>query len=246
MKGALLLLALPAVLAGCFAGEPPQAALPTGQIDGAVLDHFLQPFGNQSVHLVQLGLVDQTSAFGGFTFREVPPGFYTLTTSLPTGQAATQVVDVEAGKITRVILQLLPLPTVAPYFRAYAYTSPGEAAEGGSMCSSCEWAVPLAADRPAEVTVEAMWASAPLMANSTKLDITITDGRGFALYNGYNLVSPFRVSIAGDDVHPEATELRMQVSFGNQVLPSTRDFTMDSVLTLYHGATKAQMFQVAA
>jgi hypothetical protein len=244
LKSAALLLALPAVLAGCLAGEPPESPVPTGQIDGAVLDHLLNPFGDQPVHLVQLDLVDRTSALGGFTFRGVPVGVYTLTTSRDGGQATSQIVEVRPGEVTRVILQLMPVPRDEPYVELHPFRSTGERPQAGMVCSSCEWAVPLGPDRPEEVTFTATWASSLLGPEHDNLDIQITDGRGFQLYDGIDRSSGLFVSIEGSDLHPEATELRITVDFGRDFLTPSQDFTMDSVLAFYHGANREEMFSV--
>lgn len=243
MKLPVLLLAFPALLAGCLGGDADVAPAATGQIDGAVVDQLLRPYANQTVHLVQLQRTDATSAFGGFTFREVPVGLYTVSTRLPTGETAAQLVDVEEDRVTRVILQLVPDPLPAPYFDAHAFTSLGERPQAGAPCPSCEWSVPLDANRPAEVTLEAIWDGALLVGEERDhLDITVLDGRGFPLYEGRDLSSPFITSIDGADLHPDARELRVQVRYGPGFTPSAQEFRMHSVLTLYHGATKAQMF----
>lgn len=248
MKARLAAVLLPAFLAGCLAGQPDTEPVPTGQIDGAVVDHLLRPYPSHTVHLVQLGRTDDTSAFGGFAFRAVPTGLYTLTTSLPTGESVTQAVEVQEDRVTRVILQLVPAEGPLPYFDAYSFTSLGEKPQAGAECGTCEWAVPLEADpaeRPAEITLEAVWDPSLVLGNDRDhLDIVITDGRGFPLYKDTDLASPFRVSILGTDLHPEATELRVHVTYGRQFLPSAQDFTMHSVMTLYHGATKDAMFRV--
>ena len=223
MKAAAVLLLVPALLAGCLAGGHAPAPAPTGQVDGAVVDHLLNPYANQTVTLVQLQRTDQTSPLGGFTFRDVPVGFYTVTTSLD-GVTDTQVVDVEAGKVTRVILQLVPPHKPAPYFQAFAFDSPGERPEAGSPCSSCTWSVALDERRPAEVTLDAAWAPGPLGEDNDVLSIRV----------------------AGADIHPEARGLRVEVAFGPRFMPNAQEFTMRSVMTLYHGATKAEMYGVVA
>lgn len=216
----------------------------TGQIDGAVVGPLLHPFSNQAVHLVQADRVDYTSDLGGFTFRNVPVGFYTLTTRGPDGATAAQVVDVEAGRITRVILQLLPIPQKLPYFEALSFHSFEERPQRGGVCEGCAWVVPLGADAPAEMTFEALWQPGPVLGpDRDRLDIVIRDDRGFPLFEGRALRSPVLVSIDGADVHPDARELHVEVAFGPDFLPRTA-FTMDSVMTLYHGATKAQMFGI--
>ena len=248
MKARLALLAIPVLLAGCFTEGPGGggAPEPAGQIDGAVVDQLLTPFANQTVTLVQLGLTDTTSPLGGFTFRGVPPGLYTLTTSLEGYRSDTQVVQVEAGKVSRVILQMSRLALPLPYFEAHGFTAFDKGATAGEVCSECEWAVPLGADRPAEVTLEATWDHGLLVGEENDLlDVLVTDGRGFTLYEGRDLASPLSLSIPGEDIHPEATELRVEVAYGHQFLPAAQEFRMDSLMTLFHGATKEQLFSVA-
>lgn len=218
--------------------------MPTGQIDGAVVDHLLSPFAGQEVRLVQLGRTDVTSPFGGFTFRDVPVGVYTLTTTDPSGATATQVAEVQADRITRLILQILPPHENIPYFEAHAFQSFQERPQAGAPCDPCEWAVALEGSRPAEITLDALWHPGPVLGKERdRLDVEITDGRGFALFNGHDLETPLQISIDGTDLHANATEIRVRVAFGDDFMPSMA-FRMDSVLTFYHGATKAQMFEV--
>ena len=245
MKAALALLCLPALLAGCLAGEPHAAAVETGQVDGAVVDQLLRPFANQTVLLVQLGRTDQTSALGGFTFREVPVGFYTVTTTGEGGRFATQVVDVQAGKVTRTILQLLPLPGPKLAILPFQHESTAERAEAGELCEPCAWTLDLPQQRPAEVTFEAVWASPVLGDDYGHLDLLVKDDRGFPVYQQKGVSAPLAVSIDGADIHPEARQLSLEVRYGQGFLPDP-DFTMRSVLTLYLGATKAEMLGVPA
>src|ERR1041385_4375782 len=82
MRPLLALTLLLAPLAGCV-GQAHDAAGagPTGQLDGAVVARILHPFDGQAVYLVQLGWRDDTSPLGGFTFRDVPVGTYTVLAS---------------------------------------------------------------------------------------------------------------------------------------------------------------------
>lgn len=251
MKAALALLMLPALLAGCLAGQPPDP-VPTGQIDGAVVDHLLRPFGNHTVRLVQLDRTDQTSALGGFTFREVPVGFYTLTTEGDGGRFATQVVDVQEGKVTRTILQLLPLPGPHVGILAFQHESLADSSEAGGPCEPCGWRQALPDERPVEITLEAVWdkpllntSVPPLGSGHGDLTIRVKDDRGFELAALHDVASPAVVAIDGADLHPEARELVVEVEYGRQFLPDT-DFTMRSVMTMYLGATKLDMLGVPA
>lgn len=224
--------------------DGPDVPVATGQIDGAVVNHLLSPFSNQEVRLVQLERSDFTSRLGGFTFRQVPVGVYTVTTTDSLGVTATQIVQVDADRITRVILQILPPHENLTYFQAYPHQSFQERPQAGAACTACDWAVPLDGKRPQEITLDALWHPGPVVGEERdRLDIEITDGRGFALYSGHNVETPLSISIDGADLHENATEIRVHVSFGPQFMPSMA-FRMDSVLTLYHGATKAQMFEI--
>lgn len=249
MKPALALLLLPALLAGCLAGQPPAPPGPTGQIDGAVVDHLLRPFGDHTVRLVQLDRTDQTSPLGGFTFRNVPVGFYTITTEGEGGRFATQVVDVQEGKITRTILQLMPVPGPHVAILAFSHESTADSSEPGGPCEPCGWRQAIPDQRPAEITLEAAW-DEPLL-NTTlgshhgDLTIRVKDDRGFELAALHDVPSPAVVAIDGADLHPDARELVVEVEYGRQFLPDT-DFTMRSVMTMYLGATKLEMLGVPA
>lgn len=241
MRLALLLLALPAILAGCLGDQPPIPTPAAGQIDGAVVDHLLRPFANQSVTLVQLDRTDATSLLGGFTFRQVPVGFYTLTTVLEDGRGTTQVVQVEADKITRVILQILPPDDPLTRIDATGFQTKAEMAQAGQACEACTWSHPLdATERPAEVLLEASWLPLGLpFAGGDDLTIEVADDRGFTLYS--DTVPPnARITIPGEDLSPEAKALQVRVWFGPQFMPRST-FEMESVLSLFYGATQDEM-----
>lgn len=241
MKAALLVLLLPAALAGCLGGEPAAPPLPTGQIDGAVVDHLLRPFANQSVELVQLQRFDATSQLGGFTFRQVPVGFYTLTTRLPDDRTATQVVDVQADKITRVILQLLPVPGPDIHLEARPFQSGSQIATAGAECTVCAWSHEVDdTEHPAEVVLRASWSEAgPEVAGSDDLHLLVSDGDGFPLFDG--AISPdARIAIPGTDLQPGTGALHVRVWFGPRFLPRAA-FEMESILTLYYGATSDEL-----
>lgn len=242
VKPAALLLALPALLAGCLGGGETATPPATGQIDGAVVDHLLHPFADQPVRLVQLDREDRTSRLGGFTFREVPVGFYTVTTVVD-GRSATQVVDVEADKVTRVILQVLPAEAAGPWFVADGFETPAVTAQPGVECGACSWSLDLArGDRPVEAILQAQWDPVlPVVgAEKDRLVVTVTDDQGFQLFSGL-VASPATLRIDGADIAPDARSLHVSVRFGPEFTPRA-DFTMHSVLTYYYGASHDQMF----
>lgn len=241
MKAGLAALLCLALLAGCV-GKTPAAVPPaTGQIDGAVVDPLLHPFSNQTVTLVQLQRTDVTSRLGGFTFRDVPIGFYTVTTRLEDGRAATQVVDVEAGKITRVILQLLPHEGPVLRIDAFNHQSGSQLAYPNQECSVCAWSLPLEpGERPAEVLLETSWSrlGAP-MSGADTLRITLTDEAGFPFFDG--LLEPGQtVAIAGTDLPEDARSLDIRVTFGRDFVARPA-FEMESLLSLFYGATHDEM-----
>lgn len=243
MRGfAVAALVLPAVLAGCLGEEAPP--VPTGQIDGAVVDHLLRPFADQTVYLTQLGRTDQTSRLGGFTFRDVPVGSYTLLSAHEGTQGAVAVVDVREDHITKVILQLLPTPQREPHM---AFLPPHSSFENltawNQECKSCAWTIPLEGDeRPAEVVIEWHWETSALAENGDDtLRFQVLDDRGNLLYRRQASSSPFAATIDGYDIPADAQELRVQVWFGAGFIPRA-NFRLESFVTFYYGATSAELF----
>ena len=240
-KAALLALVLPAAFAGCLGGEP-APPVPTGQIDGAVVDQLLRPFGGQTVYLSELGLQDSTSPLGGFTFREVPLGSYTLLVTREGTRGAVAFVEVEQDKVTKVILQLMPLPEDVPFMSMIPHESiqPGVAFPG-TACEGCKWVAHLDQGAPEEVVFEAQWAGTPGGHDAMRFEVS--DDQGHVLYQSpVESNGPVSISIAGDDIPDSARSLTMQASFGSQFTPRL-EFQMLSVVTLYYGATKAELFQ---
>lgn len=241
---ALAALLLPALLAGCLAGDSPEP-VPSGQIDGAVVDHLLRPFSNETVYLSPLGRTDQTSRLGGFTFRSVPVGTYTLLAAHEGTQGDAAVVEVEAGRVTKVILQLLQTPVREPHMAIFpSHSSFEERALHGQECESCAWTVPLEGDeRPAEVVFEWRWdASALAEHGDDSLRFQVVDDRGDLLYRRDAPGSPFTATIDGADIPAEARELSVQAWFGPAFTPRA-NFRLESYVTVYYGATSDELFQ---
>lgn len=240
MRRALLVTLVLASLAGCAAPAPP-VHVPTGQIDGAILSNLLQPFAAQPVYIVQLGVRDDSSPLGGFTFRNVPVGTYTLLSSLDGYRSAAAVVDVEEDRITKVILQLIPIPEPEPYFVTVPHQGEKDVAVPGDACKSCSWSIPIEG-APKEVILDATWTrGTPL--NAAKVEFTVKDNLGFTFADGLTGDSPMRISISGDDIREEATSLEVTVRFSWDFTHQTR-FRMDEVATFYYGATHDDLFYV--
>ncbi|HUR24659.1 MAG TPA: carboxypeptidase regulatory-like domain-containing protein [Candidatus Thermoplasmatota archaeon] len=240
---ALAALLLPALLAGCLA-EGPAEPVPTGQIDGAVVDHLLHPYADQTVYLSQLGRSDQTSALGGFTFRNVPVGSYTLLAAHEGTQGAAAVVEVEADRVTKVILQLMPTPVREPHMAIFpSHSGFEDLASYSQECKSCAWTVPLEGDeRPAEVVFEWRWETSALADNGDDtLRFQVVDDRGDLLYRREAGGSPFTAALDGEDIPDDARELRVQVWFGPGFVPRA-NFRLESYVTVYYGATSEELF----
>lgn len=241
-KGVLLALLVSAAFAGCMGGEQPDP-VPTGQIDGAVVDHLLRPFADQAVYLSELGLKDQSSRLGGFTFREVPVGSYTLIAAHEGTRGAVAVVDVQADRITKVILQLMPIPTVAPTFSIHPHSSFQDFASPNTPCGGCAWTVHLDERAPAEVVFEADWETNALGLDGMRFEVT--DDRGDILYQSHVAqTAPVSISIQGADIPAGTTSLHVTAAFGDQFAPRA-NFDMESAFTVYYGATKAELFHQA-
>lgn len=240
---ALVALLLPALMAGCLGGEEP-VPVPMGQIDGAVVDQMLRPFANQTVYLSQLGRTDQTSPLGGFTFRDVPVGSYTLLAARDGTQGVAVGIAVEAGRVSKVILQLLPTPVAEPHMAIFpSHSASEDFTSWGAECLSCSWTVPLdGLERPAEAVFEFHWeASALGEQGDDRMRFRIMDDRGDLLYSRMADRSPFTATVDGADIPADAKELRVSAYWGPGFTPRA-NFQMDSFVTFYYGATSSEMF----
>jgi Carboxypeptidase regulatory-like domain len=240
---ALAALLLPALLAGCL-GDEVGVAAPTGQIDGAVVDQVLRPFANQTVYLSQLGWTDQTSPLGGFSFRQVPVGSYTLLAAHDGTQGTAVVVTVEADRVTKVILQLLPTPVNEPHMAIFpSHTASENVTEWSAECKSCAQTVALnAPERPAEVVIQFQWESSLLGENGNDvMDFEVRDDLGNLVRSHRAMTSPTTVTLDGADILPDAEELRILAKFGPAFTPRA-NFRLDSYVTVYYGATSSEIF----
>lgn len=241
-KVALLLLVVSAATAGCLGGEPP-VPVPTGQIDGAVVDQLLRPFDGQVVYLSELGRQDATSPLGGFTFREVPVGSYTLIVTREGTRGAVAFVDVEQDKVTKVILQLIPVPVEMPFMTILPRESHQEMAFPSQPCQGCTWTAHLDQGAPAEVVFDARWDQTAL--GQDRLRFQVRDDQGHLLYQSpVETAGPVSISISGEDIPDDAQSLTIEASFGDSFTPRL-DFEMVSSVTLYYVATKAELFHQA-
>jgi hypothetical protein len=231
MRGVLAAVAA-FLLAGCVGAAPGNPAPETGRIDGAVVDGFLNPYAYQNVTLVNLGLVDQTSRLGGFTFRDVPPGTYTLLAQRPGTDGDVKVVEVRPGQITRVILQMLPHRDPLPFVDSFKNTARTDLAVPGADCPDCSWGK-FVLERPEEIVLRAQWDTAPVGGNRLTLQLATDDGRVLGSATGE---SPLELAVRGD--LPSQERVKVLVHFADDFTP--RPLQMASVLDLYYGAGRAE------
>jgi hypothetical protein len=219
------------LLAGCLSADPGQPAAATGRIDGAVVDGYLNPYAYQNVTLVNLGLVDQTSRLGGFTFRDVPAGTYTLVAQRPGTDGDVKVVEVRPGAITRVILQMLPHHEPLPFVSTLKNTARTDLATPGADCPDCAWSTFLL-EQPKEMVLQAQWDAVPVGGNALTLQLVTDDGTVLGTATG---ASPLELAV--HDALPSQQRVRVLVHFADDFTP--RPFQMASVLALYYVQDRA-------
>ncbi len=230
----LALLATALLLAGCLgAASEPVAPPALGRIDGAVVDQVLRPFAHLNVTLLNLDRVDDTSELGGFTFRDVPPGTYTLVAQAPGTQGDVKVIQVQANKITRVILQLLPIPSKVPFVTSLKNRAQEDLGLPGQPCKNCEWGTFLL-KRPDEVVARAAWDGLP--AGSSRITLSLVDDKDRPIASATG-TSPLELDVPGDQVLADAARLKLQVTFADDFTP--QPFDVETFLDLYYNAPRA-------
>jgi len=243
MRSLLVLVLLVPALSGCVGGEEPHAAAPTGQIDGAVVDQFLRPYAATPVHLLELERRDVTNDLGGFSFRDVPPGVYTVQVVVAGPVTDEQTVTVEAHEVSRTILQAgRPVPE-DPHVVRLSHAGGVDVAVPGAGCPSCSWTTPLGEPRPDHVYLEARWEDemAEGSPSGTSLRVELRDQTG-RLITSVEGRSPLQRYIDGSDIPGGADQLEVRVRFHRTNEVPHVGFEMDSRLCLFfatdpqHGA----------
>src|SRR5688572_31338512 len=108
-------------------------------------------------------------------------------------------------------------------------------------CGDCTWSVRLDEGAPAEVVFEAQWDGTTGGQDGMRFEVL--DDQGNLLYRSpVETNGPVSISIDGDDIPAGATTLTMLAFFGDHFTPRV-NFQVLSVMTLYYGATKAELFQ---
>lgn len=142
------------VLAGC-AGKSsetppaPSSSAPIGQVhcdgdlcgsnetgvEGIVTNDEASPVVGAGVALLELELSLETDESGRYSFRETPPGTYTLVASKLGYESVAKKVEIVEGTITTQMLQLVPMASEEPYHETFPFR--GRVACGVGGVSPC-------------------------------------------------------------------------------------------------------------
>lgn len=232
---AVLAAVLALALAGCVAPAAPSASAPAGgRIDGAVVDAFLSPHANTTVRIVELGWLDETNALGGFTFRNVPAGVYTVRADVA-GQTDRQTVVVREGATTQTILQVVLPPAPTPHVAALRHEGHADLGIPGTTCVPCAWQTTLH-ERPDHVVLEARWDNGPLPGSPTRLVVELRDeaGRLVAFMEGQ---SPLQAKLMGSSIPADSETIEVRVYFHPANEAPHPGFSMQSSLCLFYAVS---------
>lgn len=233
----VLLVLLAAGLAGCM-GEADLQQRPAGQIDGAVVDQYMNPYGEAEVELVGQERIDVTNDLGGFTFHGVPPGEHTVRVVFPDGQDE-QTVQVVADEVTPTILQVPRVYEQAPHVSMLRHEGRVDLGLPGQGCASCSWTAELSG-RPDHVLLSARWEDrvADDAPTSTLLRVELRDDDG-RLITAVEGESPLQRMVGGHLVPAGADRLEVRVLFHEDNELPHPGFRMQSELCLYYGTDPA-------
>lgn len=229
MKAVLLALCGLAV-AGCTA--PPSGSLEeAGQVDGGVIGPLLDPFGNVTVRLLPLGLEDRSSPLGGFTFRGVPPGTYTVAVDIPGTFGDQETVVVRGGKVTRIILQVHPLPPPDLHVSSLKMDAYEALALPGGSCGACAWEREYE-ERPEAVVVEAVWKARQGGGGHALVDLWDGNGVWLDTLAAAGDGEVHRLEVPGAELPAGPANVRVTVRFAEDLQPEPA-FEMQTFLR-YH------------
>ena len=243
MTTVLAALLLP--LTGCMSLAQTGAG-PTGQIDGAVLDSMLHPIPHATVTLVELGVTDETSDLGGFTFRGVPVGSYTLAAT-PNGTKGTvHPITVTTDHISRVILQVAHVEGPQPRLLANPADVHLHYPNRGQVVIALDRIEFPQQERPDDIDVRAEWSaslSPSKVSDLPRLAIELLDDSGElvgqATGQGTAHIRP--------DLNHMSEGTRMvwlRIRVVDTFVPQP-DVPVSLNLELYYGTTYAKMYGMA-
>ncbi len=244
MRLLLVPVLLLATMAGCIGGAEPQELGPVGQIDGAALNHILIPYGAAVVTLPELGRETTTTELGGFTFFDVPVGFYVVELDLPGIGVDREVVAVTEGEISRVILQIYPHKVDEPHVTLRSDVEMVQLAMPGAVCDECAWRTSVPEGRPVAVELLVEWdARHPLFAEwHTDLLVEVRDQSGDLIIGPLSKADVIEINglhvlharIAGTSLSSDLTNLKVTFAFDAGNPAPHPDFQVDSRLCLHY------------
>ncbi len=230
-------------LSGCIGSESTQDAGPTGQIDGAVLNHILVPYAGVPVHLVELDIWTRTTELGGFSFYDVPVGFHTVEVELDDGRDR-DIIAVEEDHVSKLILQVFPAEVDEPHVTVLSDSHLVQLAMPGEVCEDCKWRTQLRHDRPEQVEIHVEWDGRHPVATDveTHVEVRLTDQNGKTLIGPLGRDDVVRVgnyfvleaAMDGSEIPAEASTLQLHFTFdADNELPHP-DFEMRSAMCLHY------------
>ncbi len=232
---------LATALAGCGDGEPAPPA-PSGQIDGAVVDHLMQPYAKAKVHLVELDQWTETTPLGGFSFFQVPPGFHTVEVVIEGIGEDRQLVLVEVNESAKLILQVYNLPEPGPYVSDLAHRARVQLAQPGATCDECGWSAKLH-EPPAAVVIAAVWdpTFAPGLETHVIMEAFDEHGHRILAPMGHaeeveeNGVTMLRSVLPGSAIPDDAHRISVVIKFDPKNDAPQVDFQMESFVSIHYG-----------
>lgn len=248
MRPLFVAVLLLASLAGCT--DDADDTGPKGQIDGAALNHLLVPYSGVLVSLPDLGVQAKTSDLGGFSFFDVPVGLYVVELDIPGVGVDREVVAVNEGEISRVILQLFPTAANEPHVTLRSDAEIVQFAMPGEACEDCAWRTAVSEGRPAavELLVEwdpkhpfvASWRTDLLVELRDQNDVLIAGPLSKADVIDFNGRSVLHALVPGPAMSPDITSLKVGFAFDAGNPAPHPDFQVDSRLCLHYVQTESR------
>ena len=248
MMRPLLCLALLATgLSGCTGDAPDPEPIPSGRIDGALLDHLLRPWGTTEVRLVELDVSTQTTPRGGFSFVDVPAGIHTLEAVIDGVGQDRELVTVEADETTKIILQIFDFPPPEPYISALTHQARQQIAQAGDVCDDCRCSVRLHEEKPVAAVIQARWDGRAAPGSDTHLVMEVFDDDGARLLlpldrsdtrTDADGMTTLTAVIDGELLKPTSDRIVVTFRFDrNNPMPHL-DFAMETQMYLHYGMTE--------
>lgn len=248
-------LLLAVALSGCIGGGPePMPIGPVGRIDGAAVDHILRPYANAEVRLVELERTTLTTALGGFTFMAVPVGIHTVEIVIDKVGIDRELVTVEEGEATKVILQIYNFPPPKPYVAKLVHQARVQLAQPDSLCEPCHWSARVHETPPVLAVVRAVWDPTLAPGVETHIRVEATDDHGNALLvpltrederPGPSGTVVLEGYIPGDRL-TSGERINVDVVFDERNEMPHVDFQLEAFMDLHYGLTEEAAAMLAS